>query len=119
VLAGLRIDRVIDDHRLVTVLVTVSIPAVADPGDAASLLALGAETTGLEVVHTAGVEGHLPVPGSTVLHGRRDRPWVVKAVHQDTATITDLAGGTLEAPLRSLAPDPITTAETTDPPVQS
>jgi hypothetical protein len=107
-----------DNHRLVTVLVTVSIPAVADPDDAASLLALGAETTGLEVVHTAGVEGHLPVPGSTVLHGRRDRPWIVRTVNQRTATITDLTGNTLEVPLRSLTPDPVTTAETTDPPLR-
>ncbi len=103
------------DHRLVTVLVTVSVPDVADPGDAASLLVLAAETTGLEVVHTAAVEGHLPVPGSTVLHGRRDRPWIVATVSQDTATITDLTGDTREAPLRALSPDPVTVEETTDP----
>lgn len=97
-----------DKQRLVTVLVTVSVPEVADPADAAALLALAAETTGLEVVHTAGVEGHLPVPGSTVLHGRRTRPWIVNAVKQQTATITDLTGDTRDAPLRSLSPDPVT-----------
>jgi hypothetical protein len=104
-----------EDHRLVTVLVTISVPDVADPGDAASLLTLAAETTGLEVVHTAAVEGHLPVPGSTVLHGRQDRPWIVTTLSQDTATITDLTGDVREAPLRSLSPDPVTTPETTDP----
>ncbi len=100
-----------NDHRLVTVLMTISVPDVADPGDAASLLRLAAETTGLDVVHTAGVEGHMPVPGSTVLHGRRDRPWIVKTVTQHTAAITDLSGATLDAPLRSLSPDPVTEAE--------
>jgi hypothetical protein len=102
-------------QRLVTVLVTVSVPDVADPDDTASLLALAASTTGLEVIHTAGIEGYLPVPGSTVLHERGDQPWIVRTVNEQTATITDLTGSTLEAPLKSLTPDPVTTAETTDP----
>lgn len=65
-------------QRLVTVLVTVAVPDAADPSDAATLVALAAETTALDVVHTAAVEGHLPLPGSTVLRGRQLRPWLVK-----------------------------------------
>ena len=104
------------DNRLVTVLMTLLVPDVADPGDAAALLRLAAETTGLDVVHTAGVEGHMPVPGTTVLHGRRDRPWIVRNLTENTATITDMAGGTLEASFQSLAPDPITETDAGDAP---
>ncbi len=54
--------------RLVTVLVTLAVPAEADAEDAAALVADAAVCTALEVVSTAGVEGHLPVPGSVVQH---------------------------------------------------
>ena len=54
-------------ERLVTVLVTVLVPEAADPEDAAALIADAAACSALEVVHTVGVEGHLPVPGSVVM----------------------------------------------------
>jgi len=95
-------------QRLVTVLVTVAVPDAADPSDAATLVALAAETTALDVVHTTAVEGHLPLPGSTVLRGRQLRPWLVKAANDRTATVADLAGGVVEVSVRSLAPDPLT-----------
>jgi len=53
-------------ERLVTVLLTLAVPEVADPEDAAALVADAAATTALEVRHAVGVEGHLP---------RRARPW--------------------------------------------
>lgn len=101
--------------RLVTVLVTVSVPDAADPADAATLLAQAGQSLGLDVVHATGVERHLPVPGSTVLHGRRPRPWLVSTVPQGTAVITDLTGSTLQAPFRFLSPDPHTIDEAADP----
>ena len=103
------------NHRLVSVVVTVSVPDVAALEDAGFLLKQAGEAVGLDVVHTASVEGHLPVPGDTVLHGRRPQPWIVRAVGQETAAITDLSGRTLEAPLRWLSPDPITAIDTDDP----
>ena len=51
-------------ERLVTVLLTLAAPAVADPEDAAALVADAAATTALEVRHAVGVEGHLPAPGA-------------------------------------------------------
>ncbi len=100
--------------RLVTVLLTVAVPDAADPTDAATLVAFAAETTALDVVHTAAVEGHLPLPGSTVLRGRQPRPWLVKAINDRTAMVTDIAGGVVEVSLRSLAPDPLTAEEVSD-----
>ncbi len=99
------------DLRLVTVLLTVAVPDTADAADAAALVALAAETTALDVVHTTAVEGHLPLPGSTVLRGRQERPWLVKAINDRTAMVADLAGGQVEVSLRSLSPDPLTTNE--------
>ena len=64
-------------ERLVTVLTTLVVPEEADPDDAAALLALAAESTALDVVQSVGVEGHLPVPGATVVRGRQPRPWLV------------------------------------------
>jgi len=58
----------------VTVLVTLAVPETADADDAATLVAVAAESTALHVVHTTGVEGHLPVPGTTVTRGRQPRP---------------------------------------------
>jgi hypothetical protein len=69
--------------RLVTVLVTVSVPAEADAEDAAGLVADAAVSTALEVVSAAGVEGHLPVPGSLVVRRNRGQPWRVEAVSKD------------------------------------
>ena len=97
--------------RLVTVLLTVAVPDTADAAYAATLVALAAETTALDVVHTTAVEGHLPLPGTTVLRGRQPRPWLVKTVNDRTATVADLAGGIVEVSLRSLSPDPLTTTE--------
>ncbi len=59
--------------RLMTVLVTLAVPEEADVEDAAVC-------TALEVVSAAGVEGHLPVPGSLVQHGLGNQPWRVAAV---------------------------------------
>jgi len=44
------------------------------------LVAIASESNALQVVHTVGVEGHLPVPGSTVIRGRQIRPWLVLSV---------------------------------------
>ena len=63
-------------ERLVTVLVTLAVPDTADADDAATLIAVAADSTALSVVHTAGVEGNFPVPGSTVMRGRQERPWI-------------------------------------------
>lgn len=94
-------------ERLVTVLVTLSVPQEADPDDAAALVAIAAESVALQVVHTVGVEGHLPVPGSTVVRGWQTRPWLVLSVAEGTAVLRDLASGTVEVSWRALAPDPV------------
>ncbi len=103
-------------ERLVTVLVTLSVPDTADADDAATLIAVAADTA-LQVVHTAGVEGHLPVPGTTVLRGRQPRPWMVQSVTAETAILTDLAGGVIQVTLTSLHPDEVASprGNTTDP----
>jgi hypothetical protein len=88
-----------------TVLVTLSVPDTADADDAATLVAVAANSTALQVVHTVGVEGHLPVPGTTVLRGRQPRPWMVQSVTADAAILTDLAGGVIHVPLTALHPD--------------
>lgn len=48
------------EERLVTVLVTLSVPQEPDPDDPAALVAIAAESTALQVVHTVGVEGICP-----------------------------------------------------------
>ena|GEM_PF-1730829 len=53
-------------ERLVTVLLTVVVPEAADPGDAAALVADAAVSSGLDIGHAVGVQGHLPVAGGTV-----------------------------------------------------
>ncbi len=93
-------------ERLVTVLVTLSVPDTAD-ADADALVAVAADSTALQVVHTVGVEGHLPVPGTTVLRGRQPRPWMVQSVTADAAILTDLAGGVIHVALTSLHPDEV------------
>jgi len=92
-------------ERLVTVLVTLSVPDTADADDAATLIAVAADSTALQVVHTVGVEGHLPVPGTTVLRGRQPRPWMVQSLTADAAILTDLAGGVIHVALTALHPD--------------
>ncbi len=99
------------EDRLVTVLVTLAVPETADAEDAATLIALAAQTTALDVVHTAAVEGHLPLPGTTVLRGRQQRPWLVKSVNDRTAMLADLTGSSVEVSLRSLSPDPLNTED--------
>jgi len=94
-------------ERLVTVLLTLAVPAEADAEDAAGLVADAAVSTALEVVSTAGVEGHLPVPGSLVVRRTRGQPWRVEAVSKDFATLTDLSGAVVRMPLSMLAPDPL------------
>ncbi len=93
--------------RLVTVLVTLAVPAEADAEDAAGLVADAAVSTALEVVSAAGVEGHLPVPGSLVLRRGGGQPWWVEAVSKEFATLTDLVGTVVRTPLSRLAPDPL------------
>src|SRR5450756_210400 len=57
--SGGRGDRAVNaGERLVTVLVTVAVPAAADPEDAAALVADAAVSTALDVVHAVAVEGH-------------------------------------------------------------
>ncbi len=94
-------------ERLVTVLLTLAVPAEADAEDAAGLVADAAVSTALEVVSTAGVEGHLPVPGSLVVRRTGGQPWRVEAVSKDFATLTDLSGVVVRMPLSMLAPDPL------------
>ena len=94
-------------ERLVTVLVTLSVPDTTDADDAATLIAVAADSTALTVVHTTGVEGHLPLLGTTVMRGRQERPWVVQSVVPHAAILTDLAGGTIHVALTSLHPDQV------------
>ena len=94
-------------ERLVTVLVTLAVPDTADADDAATLVAVAADSTALTVVHTTGVEGHLPLPGSTVLRGRQERPWLVQSVVPNAAILTDLAGGVIHVALTALHPDEV------------
>ncbi|UZJ26908.1 hypothetical protein RHODO2019_18110 (plasmid) [Rhodococcus antarcticus] len=90
-----------------TVLVTLAVPDTADADDAATLIAVAADSTALTVIHTTGVEGHLPLPGSTVMRGRQERPWLVHSVSADNAILTDLAGGVIQVALTSLHPDQV------------
>ncbi len=94
-------------ERLVTVLVTLAVPAEADAEDAAGLVADAAVSTALEVVSAAGVEGHLPVPGSLVVRRGGGQPWRVEVVSKEFATLTDLSGAVVRMPLTRLAPDPL------------
>jgi len=96
-------------ERLVTVVLTVAVPGEADAEDAAGLVADAAVSTALQVVSAAGVEGHLPVPGSTVLRRAGGMPWLVHAVTEGSATLTDLGGTWVQARLTRLAPDPLAT----------
>ena len=92
-------------ERLVTVLVTLAVPEQADPDDAAALLVVAAESTSLRVVHAAAVEGHVPLPGSTVMRGRQQRPWLVLSIRNNRAVLRDLAGGAVEVGFVTLSPD--------------
>jgi len=67
-------------ERLVTVLLTLAVPEVADPEYAAALVADAAATSALEVRPAVGVEGHLAAPGATVVRPGRRQPWQVVAV---------------------------------------
>ena len=96
-----------------TVLVTLLIP---DAADAAALIAVAADSTALTVIHTTGVEGHLPLPGSTVLRGRQPRPWLVQSVTATTATLTDLAGGVIDVAFTALHPDEVDSPTKPTPP---
>jgi len=93
--------------RLVTVLVTLAVPAEADAEDAAALVADAAFCTALEVVCAAGVEGHLPVPGSVVQHRGDRQPWRVETVTGDGAVLCNLAGDWVRLPLTALEPDQV------------
>ena len=101
-------------ERLVTVVVTLAVPEAADPDDAAALLSVAADSAALVVVHAVGVEGHLPVPGATVLRAGHDGPWLVESVGAEGPVLRDLAGATTPAPLRELAPDPLDADTDTD-----
>ncbi len=76
--------------RLVTVLVTLAVPEEADAEDAA-----------------AGVEGHLPIPGSLVQHRNGRQPWRVETVTADGAVLRNLAGDWARMPLTALEPDQV------------
>ena len=102
-------------ERLVTVLVTLAVPDTADADDAATLVAVAADSTALTVVHTTGIEGHLPLPGTTVLRGRQERPWMVQSVVPDAAILTDLTGGVIHVSLTALHPDEVHSPTTPTP----
>jgi hypothetical protein len=93
--------------RLVTVLLTLAVPAPADPEDAAALAADAAAATALHVIHATGVEGHLPAPGATVVRAGHGQPWTVLALTAQTARLRDLAGDVIEVPRSSVLPDPL------------
>ncbi|SDQ51467.1 hypothetical protein [Quadrisphaera sp. DSM 44207] len=95
------------EQRLVTVLLTLAVPAAADPEDAAALAADAAAATALHVVHATGVEGHLPAPGATVVRAGRAQPWTVVALTARSARLRDLAGDVVEVPRTSVLPDPL------------
>ncbi len=86
-------------------------PEAADPEDAAALVADAAEAAALPVLHAAGVEGHLPTPGATVVRSGRRQPWQVKSVGVDTVRLRDLVGDVVEdiveVARRSVLPDPL------------
>jgi len=92
-------------ERLVTVLLTLAVPAVADLEDAAALVADAVATTALET--RVGVEGHLPAPGATVVRSAWRQPWQVVAVSVDTLRLWDLTGDMVEVARRSGRPDPL------------
>ncbi len=50
------------------------------------------------------------MPGSLVVRYSGGQPWRVEAVSQGGATLADLTGSCVAAPLASLAPDPVQTA---------
>ncbi|MEH3075548.1 MAG: hypothetical protein PGN11_02545 [Quadrisphaera sp.] len=93
--------------RLVTVLLTLAVPASADAEDAAALAADAAASTALHVVHAAGVEGHLPAPGATVVRAGRQQPWTAESVGVRSVRLRDIAGDVVEAPRASVLPDPL------------
>src|SRR5664280_1959795 len=99
-------------ERLVTVLVTVAVPEAADPEDAAALVADAAVSSALDVVHAVGVEGHLPVAGSTVVPIGTSQPAAVLAVGEGSALLRHLDGEVRQVPLPGLAPDPLDPANT-------
>lgn len=94
-------------ERLVTVLLTLAVPGVADPEDAAQLVADAAAGTALQVVHATAVEGHLPVPGATVVRAGGSQPWLVVATSAGRVALQDLTGGVVQVPGRSVRPDPL------------
>jgi len=94
-------------ERLVTVLLTLAVPAEADAEDAAGLVADAAVSTALQVVSAAGVEGHLPVPGSLVLRRGGGQPWRVEAVSKEFRNPDRLGWRGGADPLTRLAPDPL------------
>lgn len=99
-------------ERLVTVLLTVAVPETADPEDAAGLIADAAASSALEVVHAVGVEGHLPLVGSTVLPLEWGAPAVVVAAGDRTVLLRGLDGQVRQVPLPAVGPDPWDPAST-------
>jgi hypothetical protein len=96
--------------RLVTVLVTLAVPAEADAEDAAALIADAATDTALDVVAAVGVEGHLPVPGALVQRRHSSQPWQVETLTTTGAVLRDLAGTLVRAPFTALGPDALDNA---------
>jgi len=95
------------EPEVVTVLLTLAVPSTADPEDAAQLAADAATSTALQVVHATAVEGHLPVPGTTVVRTGREQPWLVVGAAQDSVRLRDLDGQDVQVPRRSVRPDPL------------
>jgi len=63
--------------------------------------------TALQVVHATGVEGHLPMPGATVVRAGRTTRWLVVRVGADRVVLQDLADDVVAVPRRTVRPDPL------------
>ncbi len=80
-------------ERLVTVLLTLAVPAQADAEDAAGLVADAAVSTALEVVSAAGVEGHLAGARESCSAPNRRHAVAgvtVQSLTHGSATLTDI-----------------------------
>jgi len=94
-------------ERLVTVLLTLAVPAEAEPEDAAQLVADAAASSALQVAYATAVEGYLPVPGATVVRAGRSQPWLVVAAAVDRVALAGLVGQVVHVPRRTVLPDPL------------
>ena len=66
-------------------------------------------------MHAVGVEGHLPVAGSTVVPTGTGEPAAVLVVGEGTVLLRHLGGELQQEPLVALAPDPLDPANNLPP----